>query len=486
MSTVPTSPLCLLYTLCCIFLPVTLFCRPEYSAELEQLMSTKLEVKGVQDHQIIDCNTYRFNEKMLYENFNTIRLYEDNAYQFAVSFFYFDDDEIINAGNISQRRYKVSVPTSGNGNFIVNAVYYRDEILMVSTLAMGKAGTRDSLHIQLFDDDDLLLAEAIFPFEIQSNEEDATTTAFLPMEMHYQPLYLTLEDIDNPNNRIERQLLPFFPDTINVNARDVFNLYTEIEQEVYLDGNAYVLVADHEKDYGYVANFNWEGQGLQYKPASENKLKSYLTVVPGRGGTVTSPQVDISKLLAQNLQKAGLQFKGERVKQEYRFVMPKENVKKVYSDSYLKKNTRLSSQRLSHQAIRSILDQNKTKVESQLKTSDIKLIPYLQMNKSMLLKMQQPQLKVNESSPQQNKVITTKPNTQISRTRVHPSKIEKQKVDTQLPEKPATNYAVTHIRVVPEAIAPAKNPYYTLSIEIHRETDVMSYQTYLLTFRVIE
>jgi hypothetical protein len=456
--------------------------------ELEQLISSKLKVNNEQDFQIMGSNTYRLNGKLLYQTPNTVRLFENNAYRFDINFSYFGDKVIIDADNYTSRACGLQAPATSSAQYRIRDIDPNDGIVSVEAIAIGQAGTKDTLNLQLWDKNtDKMLADVIFPIEVQADDPSTNTTAYLPMEMRYQPLFITLEDIDNPNNRVERQLLPFFPDTINVDAKDVFNLLTEIEQEVYLNDQAYILVADYEKDYGYQANFAWEGQGLQYKPASDNQLKSYLTVVPGRDRPVVSTP-NMEKLLADNLRKAGLDRKGSRVQQEISLVMPKAEVKKVYPVAYLNKNPGLSSSRLDHQTIAKIVDNNRSKLDNTyLNNGNIKLITGVKLYDAGRLKMQQ-QPRINQVDPSRTKAqpSTTQP------TRTTPQKMQMQRSrintteSTVKPKEPAKNYAVTHtqVRVLPADTKP--NPYYTLSIEISRKTDPMSFQTYLLTFRVIE
>lgn len=457
--------------------------------ELQQLISSKLEVNHEQDYQMLGSNTYRLDGEMLYQTPNTIRLFENNAYRFDIGFSYFTDKEIINADNYHSRAIGLLAPNTSTAQYRIRDIDPADGIISVEAIAIGQAGTQDTLTLELWDkNSSTLLADLIYPIEVHTLDPSANTTAYLPMEMRYQPLFVTLEDVNNPNNRIERQLLPFFPDTINVDAKDVFNLLTEIEQEVYLDGEAYVLVADHEKNYGYRAEFNWEGQGLRYKPASDNQLKSYLTVVPGRDRPSVIRPLDLEKMMAADLRKAGLNRKGSRIQQQIKFVMPKGEVKKVYTAEYLKTHPGLASSRLDHKSLSNLVNNNKGQLsKTYTNNGNIQLITAARLYDVGRLKLHQPI--INQANPSKTKV--TPSNTTPTRTSPRTMQMQKAKIVTketqQQPKKqPAPNYAVTHIKVLPAETTPEKNPYYTLAIKISRETEPMGYQTYLLTFRVIE
>lgn len=457
--------------------------------ELEQLISSKLIVNHEQDYQTLGSNTYQLDGQMLYQTPNTIRLFENNAYRFDIGFSYFGNKEIIDADNYHSLSIALLAPNTSTAQYRIRDIDPADGIISVEAIAIGQAGTQDTLTLELWDKNtSTVMADVIYPIEVHSLDPSANTTAYLPMEMRYQPLFVTLEDINNPNNRIERQLLPFFPDTINVDAKDVFNLLTEVEQEVYLDGEAYVLVADHEKNYGYQAEFNWEGQGLRYKPASDNKLKSYLTVVPGRDRPTVTRPLNLEKMMAADLRKAGLNRTGSRIQQQINFVMPKGEVKKVYTADYLKKHPGLSTSRLDHKSLSNLVNNNKGELnKTYTNNGNIQLITAARLYDAGKLKLQKPM--IQQVNPSKTRVTPT--NTKPTRTSPRTMQMQKAKIVTketkQKPvKKPAPNYAVTHIKVLPTETTPEKSPYYTLAIKISRETEPMAYQTYLLTFRVIE
>ena len=454
--------------------------------DLEQVISSKLVVNDEEDFQILGSNTYRLSGQNLYQTPNTIRLFENNAYRFDISFSYFADKMIIDADNYRSRACDLRVPGGTAAKYMVRDIDPKDGIISVHASTIGRAGTKDTLWLQLLDKNTAkMLAEVIFPIEIQRNDPSANTTAFLPMEMRYQPLFITLEDVDNSNNRIERQLLPFFPDTINVDANDVFNLLLEVEQEVYINDQAYVLVADSEKDYGYQARIKWEGQSLRYKPASSNQLKSYLTVAPGRDrpGAITPP--DMKKLLAANLQKAGLTRKGSRVKQQLNFVLPKEKIKKIYPSMYLKKNPEMSSYRLDHKNLASLVEKNKSKLTgTYLRSANIRLITAAKLSDAANLKIK-PQPSVRQPSSTKTKI---KPSVRTTpqKMKMQNARIVTKERPVKQKEKLAANSAITRVKVLPKQKVPAQSPYYTFSIEVSRKTDPMAFQTYLVTFRVVK
>lgn len=453
--------------------------------ELEQLISSKFEVIDEQDHQWLDCNTYRFGDEVLYDNPNMVRLYENGAYRFDFQFTYFGENGIITPNNYLEQFYSVQIPTSTEENYRITAISPAGDKLSIYAIATGEVGIKDTFRIQLLDDRAALLADAIYPFEVRADDPDAVGTTYLPMKIEYRPIFVNLEDADNPNNRIERQLLPFAPDTINVDAKKAFNLLTEIEQEVQIGGQSYVLVADHEDNYGYQVSYGWEGPGLKYKPGSKNGLKAYLTTVPGRTPSTTRPTLNLKELMVADLKKAGLDQAGKRVQQEFVFEQPNTQLKKVYQLNYAKKNPNVIRKRVDPKTTQHLLQKNLPKIQLNLKEANQQVLQYYKVAPKQKV---QPQKATIASA---NKASTRR-SQKISREKVQPTKRNKGTVrDHRKPAaknekvrvtRPTPNYPVKR---VPPTPLTDKN-YYTLAIKVSRNTEVMSHQTYFLTLRLIE
>lgn len=453
--------------------------------DLEQLISSKFEVIDDKDHQLIDCNTYKFADEILYDNPNVVRLYENGAYRFDFRFSYFGKDEVINQTNYLNKFYSVQIPASAQENYRITAISPSGDKLSIFAIATGNPGIQDTFRIQLLDKDAELLADAIYPFEVVEDRPGTVETAYLPMKIEYQPIFVSLEEVDNPNNRIERQLLPFGPDTVNVDAKTAYNLITEIEQDVQLNGQSYVLVANHENNYGYEVNFKWEGKGLQYKPASENGMKSYLTTVPGRGRPVIT-QLNLTEIMVADLKKAGLDQGGKRVKQEFVFEEPKANLRKVYRSDYLKQNPGVTRSRTDQRTNQYLIQKHMPKVRTDLKEANLQVLKYYQMDNQQKAQLQKTypanaNTRVQTDKPKENKAV-------IRNQRYNTAVIKDNRT------KPSTNTKVQGATVVRPKYEVTKTPppprpndnFYTLAIEVSRKTDVMTYRTYFLTLRVIE
>lgn len=488
-------------SLTCLFFWI---CQMPLSAqELEQLISSKFEVIDEQDHQFIDCNTFRFGDEVLYDNPNVVRLYENGAYRFDLNFSYFGDNEIINPSNYLDKFYSVTVPKSSKENYRVTAISPKGNKLSIYAIATGEPGTQDTFRIQLLDKEAKLLADAIYPFEVREDVPGANETAFLPMKMEYKPIFVRLEEVDNPNNSIERQLLPFAPDTINLDAKEAFNFITQIEEEVQIGSKSYVLVADHEKNYGYKVNFEWQGKSLQDKPNSKNGLKAYLTTVPGRNRP-TAPTLDLTNIMAADLKKAGLDQSGKRVKQEYVFVQPNTKLTKVYQSNFIKQNPNAVRYRQDQKKTQYLVDKYLPAIQNNFKEANQKVLNYYQVSPQQMKQIQKNNKVISaqpsatkkpvnvQPSVQKYKVVTPQKNTDPKakevivrdhrKTAISNPKIRDHRINA---ETVRSNQTVI-ITQPPKTIPPPKGNYYTLAIEVSRETDVMSHRTYFLTFRLVE
>lgn len=470
--------------------------------ELEQLISSKFEVIDEEDHQFIDCNTFRYGDEILYDNPNVLRLYENGAYRFDLNFSYFTNNSIINPSNYLDKFYTVSIPKSVRENYRITAISPKGGNLSIYAIATGKPGIQDTFRVQLLDKEAELLADAIYPFEVREDVPGSAETAFLPMKMEYKPIYVRLEEVDNPNNRIERQLMPFAPDTVNIDAKEAFNLLTEIEEEIRIGDKSYVLVADHEKDYGYKVELKWQGKSLQDKPNSKNGLRAYLTTVPGRNRP-TVPTLDLTNIMAADLKKAGLDQSGKRVKQEYVFVQPNTQLTKVYQADFIRQHANTIRYRQDQKNTQSLINKYLPAVQNNLKEANQQIIKYYQVSpQQMQLIQQKDQVKTKKPKP------TPRPTrvqpTQGTYTVVKPQNSTKMKEATvrdhrqttitnksQLRDhrlnatKARSNQRAVITQVQPVA-PPTKGNYYTLAIEVSRETDVMSHITYFLTFRIVD
>lgn len=471
--------------------------------ELEQLISSKFEVIDEQDHQFIDCNTFRFGDEVLYDNPNVVRLYENGAYRFDLNFSYFADNEIINPSNYLDKFYSITVPESAKKNYRVTAISPKGNKLSIYAIATGDPGVQDTFRIQLLDKEAQLLADAIYPFEVREDIPGANETAFLPMKMEYKPIFVRLEEVDNPNNSIERQLLPFAPDTINIDAKEAFNFITQIEEDIQIGDQSYVLVADHEKDYGYKVKFEWQGKSLRDKPNSTNGLMAYLTTVPGRNRPGT-PTLDLTNIMAADLKKAGLDQSGKRVKQEYVFVQPNTTLTKVYQANFIKENPDVIRNRQNQKTTQFLLNKYLPAVQNNFKEANQKVFKYYQMSPQQMKIIQQNNKATKVQAPVTNKPVKTQPSIQKyqvvtpqkntntkakeaivrdhRRTTVSPDRIRDHRANTGAVRR---NQTVIATRPTPSTPKPGGN-YYTLAIEVSRETDVMSHRTYFLTFRLVE
>lgn len=494
-------------------LVLLLFCFSINSAlpgqELEQLISSKFEVIDEQDHQFIDCNTYRFGNDILYDNPNVIRLYENGAYRFDFKFSYFDKNGIINPSNYLDKFYSVQVPESIRKSYRVTAVSPKGDNLSIYAIATGDPGIQDTFRIQLLDKEAKLLADAIYPFQVREDIPDATETAFLPMKIEFKPIFVRLEDVNNPNNRIERQLMPFSPDTINLDAKEAFNFITEIEEEVQVNGQSYVLVANHEKNYGYQVNLSWEGKSLQDKPNSKNGLRSYLTTVPGRNRPSRPVTVDLTAIMAADLKKAGLDQGGKRVQQEYVFVEPNTKLTKVYQMDYIKQHPNISSSRKDQKSTQYLINKHLPLIQNNFKEANQQVFHYYQLSPQQKINLQKAQISTNSqpapaktgktqttipAKPSQQKYAviqnTQKPAATATKearvrdhrkTTVNPALSRTQRVNPNVARRNETVRVATPRPPSPQP----KGDYYTLAIEVSRKTEVMSHRTYLLTFRII-
>ncbi|PHN05853.1 hypothetical protein [Flavilitoribacter nigricans] len=454
--------------------------------ELEQLISSKVEIIDQQDRQFLDCNTYRFGDEVLYDNPNLIRLYENEAYRFDLNFSYFAGNSVINPRNYLDKFYSVKIPESVRENYRITAITPKGDNVSIYAIATGQAGNQDTFRIQLFDDKAELLADAIYPFQVREDVPGATETAFLPMKMEYKPIFVRFEDVNNPNNRIERQLLPFSPDTINLDAREAFNFITEIEEEVQLGSQSYVLVANHENNYGYQVSFEWQGKSLRDKPASKNGMKAYLTTVPGRDRP-TAPTLDLTAIMASDLKMSGLDRQGKRIQQEFIFVEPNTKLNKVYQTDYIRKHPELIRERKDPKNTEILIHKYLPAMQYHFKEANKNVLQYYQVNPQKAKIYQKSNTQVQPTN--KAKVITAKPGKE--KYSVVESK-EKMKVASPNvvrvnPTKTTTvqrNNEVLVAKPVP-VNPPPKGDYYTIAIKVSRETEVMSHRTYLLTFRII-
>lgn len=449
--------------------------------DLKQTMTSRLDVVDDKDWQTIDSDTYLFGDEVLHDNPNSIRMFPDGFYRFRFRFTYFGDkNNTVTAKNYLSKRYSLQVPSSEENNYRVTAVSPSADSVSIYVVALGQASTVDTFRIQLIDERGNRLSEVIYPFEIMEDDPDATTFAALPMIIQdMTPLYVTMVDVNNPKNRIERQLLPNMPDTINIDAKDAYKMMLEIEQTIYIENKSYVLVADHENDYGYTVSYEWLGQGLREKPIDKNGMQQYITAVPGKTNP-SYPTLDLEAIAAKDLMRSGLVRQNARIKPQYSFVTPNTKLQKVYSVDYIKTHPEAVRKRTRTDDQDALLKATPQAQERYLKVQD----------RSLLYKVDPAKIKTEPAKTTTEPVQIQKQRYQISKqpatTRIERTDQIRARPSTTRPTR--TNPTVTRpappqrVTVVPDK----PSPYYTLSIEVERETDMLSYRTYLLTFRLVE
>ena len=55
------------------------------AGELQLLMSSKINVDDINDHQFQDCDTYLFQKELLFDNPNQLALFQNQAYRLVLS-----------------------------------------------------------------------------------------------------------------------------------------------------------------------------------------------------------------------------------------------------------------------------------------------------------------------------------------------------------------------------------------------------------------
>ncbi len=328
------------------------------AGELQLLMSSKIKVDDINDHQSQSCETYLFQGKLLFDNPNQLALFQNQAYRLGFEFTAFINNQQLTAMGIGESGLRIDVSTREKPSYKVRAVSQSNGKVIIDLNIFGEIEQVDTLHLQLWGPNKEVLAEAIYPFQVYDASGDFSGMAVVPYMLQIEPAYVILSETNNPNNFIQQEA-SYGGEPVLLKKGKSYNFEFEIEKHINIDGQEYVVIVDQNNQYGYHIRYSWD-QPLAFKNKDNGFSGSLITKTDSR----TRPNIP---LWANGDMTSLLPGKGKRTIQYLKFYQndPKQN--KVYAD-LRNQNMRVINQR------KNLATVANTKYISNFQQSDAKYI----------------------------------------------------------------------------------------------------------------
>ncbi len=305
------------------------------AGELQLLMSSKINVDDINDHQFQDCDTYLFQKELLFDNPNQLALFQNQAYRLGFEFTAFINNNQLTANDIGESGIRVDVSPREKSTYKIRAVSQSGGKVMIDLNIYGEIEDTDTLRVQLWGNNSEVIAEAIFPFQVYDASGDFSGMAVVPFMLQVEPAYVILSDANNPNNFIQREA-GMGGEPILLKKSKEYKFEFELEKHVNIDGQEYVVIVDENNQYGYHIRYSWD-QPLDFKNQNNGFSGTLITKKDGR----TRPNIplwvngDMTSLMPD---------KGKRTVQYLKFYQNDPNQNKVYAD-LRNQNLRVINQR---------------------------------------------------------------------------------------------------------------------------------------------
>lgn len=247
-------------------------------------MNAKLRTMNMLIEQVVESETYLVDGEFYFYAPNGIYLAKDQTVTLGVEFYFEYKGKTITAKNFKSQGISLYIEELGlvshqeetDGPKVV------DDHLEIN-FQIGKETGETKLLLAFEDSSDKSIAEYEFLIEIQ--EEDLLSSGGVTIIKMQKENPIMIKLIDS-NGKISYQQLGF-RDTIEVDPKEEYHLFIEIENWGEKDGISASEIIDFKNKEEASVDWAWKGKELSFKRVSKNKM--FMMLHPKETGKIGQP-----------------------------------------------------------------------------------------------------------------------------------------------------------------------------------------------------